>query len=197
MENTKLYTKTIDGVTYVKPKNQIIIIKGEFQYLNPDEEMLLEDGWLPYEIAEEPTPEQTISLEDIKTKRIEDLMNYDSSNHVNMFTYNGYPIWLDKATRVGLKLRIEAELVNEKTTTSLWYDGHEFTIPIVIVKKMLYDLEIYASECYDNTQRHAAAINALTTVEEVMDYNFITGYPDKLNFRDDMFVYLLEDNKDQ
>ena len=44
MENNRLYTKTIDGVTYVKPKNQIIIIKGDFQYLNPSEEMILEDG---------------------------------------------------------------------------------------------------------------------------------------------------------
>lgn len=192
MENNKLYTKTIDGVTYVKPKNQIIIIKGDFQYLNPSEEMLLEDGWTPYEIIVAPEPEYVETIEDAKAKRIEELMNYDSSEHVNEFRYNGYPIWLDKATRVGLKLRIEAEKQADKLTTTLWYNGVEFTIPIVVVEKMLYDLEVYASECYDNTQRHAAAINALKTIEDVYNYNFIIGYPHKLNFNNEMFAYLLE-----
>lgn len=191
MENiNKLYTKTIDHITYIKSKNQIIVIKGDFQYLNPSEEMLLEDGWVPYEIDE--TPECEITLEDAKFKKIEELMVYDSSEHVNLFKYNDHSIWLDKATRVGLKLRIEAESVNEKTTTSLWYNGHEFTIPIVVVEKMLYDLEIYASECYDNTQRHAAAINSLTNVDDVINYDFRIGYPDKLDFRDEMFAYLLQ-----
>jgi hypothetical protein len=193
MENTnKLYTKTIDGVTYVKPKNEIINIKGDFQYLNPSEEMLLEDGWTPYEIIVAPEPEYVETIEDAKAKRIEELMNYDSSEFVNIFRYNGYPIWLDKATRVGLKLRIEAEKQAEKPTTTLWYNGVEFTIPIVVVEKMLYDLEVYASECYDNTQRHAAAINALTTIEDIHNYNFVTGYPHELYFTDDMFAYLLE-----
>ena len=193
MENNRLYTKTIDGVTYVKPKNKIIIIKGDFQYLNPSEEMLLEDGWTPYEIIVAPEPEYVETIEDAKAKRIEELMNYDSSEFVNIFRYNGYPIWLDKATRVGLKLRIEAEKQAEKLTTTLWYNGVEFTIPIVVVEKMLYDLEVYASECYDNTQRHAAAINALTTIEDVRNYNFVTGYPYELNFTDEMFAYLLEE----
>lgn len=192
MENNRLYTKTIDGVTYVKPKNQIIIIKGDFQYLNPSEEMILEDGWTPYEIIVTPEPEYVETLEDAKAKRIEDLMNYDSSEFVNIFKYNGYPIWLDKATRVGLKLRIEAEKQADKLTTTLWYNGVEFTIPIVVVEKMLYDLEIYASECYDNTQRHAAAINSLTNVDDVINYDFRIGYPDKLDFRDEMFAYLLQ-----
>lgn len=46
-----LYTK--NGV--VKPRKKIIIIKDDFQIINPSEEMILADGWELY-VAPEPAP---------------------------------------------------------------------------------------------------------------------------------------------
>jgi hypothetical protein len=40
------------------------------------------------------------------------------------------PMWLDKETRVGLKLRFEAELASGKTETTLWYDGLSFNLSL-------------------------------------------------------------------
>lgn len=43
-------------------------------------------------------------------------------------------------------------------------------------------IELYASACYDVTQMHLAAINGLTSVEEVKNYDYLAGYPEKLRF---------------
>ena len=40
-----------------------------------------------------------------------------------------------------------------------------------------------ASACYDNTAQHKANVSALTIVEEVMNYDYKTGYPNKLEFK--------------
>jgi hypothetical protein len=47
---------------------------------------------------------------------------------------------------------------------------------------MLYAIELYASACYDNTQRHLAAIKELQTIEEIESYDYKAGYPEKLRF---------------
>lgn len=110
---------------------------------------------------------------------------YDSSKHVNSFTIGGMETWLDKATRVGLKLRFEAEIRMGKQQTTLWQDGVSFPLPLVgetTAIDMLDGIELYASACYDVTQMHLAAVNAMETVEELLAYDYTSGYPQKLAF---------------
>jgi hypothetical protein len=95
------------------------------------------------------------------------LLNYDKSSAVNEFFIQGIAIWLDKSTRVGLKLRFESELNLEKEETTLWYMGAKFSLPLANAIKMLFAIELYASECYDNTQYHISQISQLTTIEEI------------------------------
>lgn len=47
------------------------------------------------------------------------IQNYDSSSEVNCFYIGDTPIWLDKNTRAGLKLRFDAEMAVGQETTSL------------------------------------------------------------------------------
>jgi hypothetical protein len=91
-------------------------------------------------------------------------------------------MWLDKNTRNGLLMRLNAEKSAGKTTTTLWFDTQSFTLNIDELIAMINLLEVYASECYDRTAYHKAAVKALTTVEEVNNYNYTTGYPEKLEF---------------
>ena len=110
---------------------------------------------------------------------------YDSSKHVNSFTIGGMETWLDKATRVGLKLRFEAEIRMGKQQTTLWQDGVSFPLPLVgetTAIDMLDGIELYASACYDVTQMHLAAVAAMETVEELLAYDYTSGYPQKLAF---------------
>lgn len=129
-------------------------------------------------VVEEPLKTAESAREEIK----ENILNYDSSEDVNIFYIQTMPVWLDKATRAGLKLRFEAEIANGQTETTLWYDSMQFPLTLENAMKMLFAIELYASSCYDNTQRHLAEINKLDNVQDILEYDYKTGYPEKLNF---------------
>ena len=165
----------------IKTRNEIVIVKDKKQYICPSEELLLAEGWVEYvPVVYEPTEEELLLKEKelIKTQ----ITSYDSSEEVNMFYVNGIPVWLDKATRSGLMLRFQSEIALGKTNTSLWYNGIEFPLPLEMAMQMLYAIEVYASNCYDNTQKHLAEVDKLNTIDEVKEYNYKTGYPEKLQF---------------
>ena len=160
----------------IKFRNQIVIIKDGRQYINPKEEMILADGWEEYI---EPTEDELTTAKKRLTRTIE---RYDSSSEVNIFYIGGIPMWLDKATRAGLMLRFQAEQSMGMTETTLWYDGVMYTLPIESAFGMLMALEVYASKCYDNTQRHLASVNGLESIEQIEAYDYREGYPNKLEF---------------
>lgn len=177
----KIFEKRINGEVIRKAARQIVVNRNGMQIINPSEELILSDGWVEYVIpAYEPTEEEL--LEEAKRHLNDEILDYDSSQEVNEFTIQGIPVWLDKATRAGLMLRFQAEIAMEKTETVLWYNGMQFPLQLNDAMAMLYALEVYASACYDNTQMHLAMIDDLTTIEEVQEYNYRTGYPEKLAF---------------
>ena len=188
------YTKIINGKKVVKPSNEIIIktrteVDGKTvsrMRTNPTEEMLLADGW---EIYTQPEPTEEELLQRAKLRKKSEIKTYDKSSEVNEFFVSGISLWLSKGDRTGLKLRFESELAMGKTTTTLWSNGIQFPLPLVdengnpgIAFQMLYALEVYASACYDTTQSHLSVVDKLETNEEVEQYDFKVGYPEKLNF---------------
>jgi len=173
----KKYIKKIDGKTIIKAANEIVIRTSTEQIINPSEQRILADGWERY-VA--PVYEPT--LEEIKARKVEEILAYDSSSEVNEFTYMGVPMWLDKSTRAGLRNRFLSETALGKTTTSLWYGEQKFELPIETANMLLNHLENYASECYDNTQSHIAEVQKMESKEAVESYDYTTGYPQKLLF---------------
>lgn len=184
----KKYTKNGE----IKTRNQIVIkstktIKDKdgndkvvsTNTYNPTEDMIFADGWVEY-IIPEPTAEEL--LERARRNKLKEIAAYDSSREVNLFYVEGKEVWLDKATRAGLLLRFQAEKAQGLISTALWYNGVQFPLSVDNAIAMLYAIELYASACYDNTQRHLAAVNALTTIEEIEAYDYKVGYPQQLNF---------------
>ena len=176
----KLYEKIIDGKQHCKPASKIVIVKDGMQTFNPTEEMLFEDGWKIFN-KEDEVPLEVLFAE-AKREVLNEIMQYDSSEHINVFYVNGINMWLDKATRVGLKLRFDAELESAKTETTLWYMGNSFLLNLDAATKMLNAIEVYASKCYDQTQYHLSEVNKLTSIEEIRNYDYKVGYPEKLQF---------------
>lgn len=178
----KYYVKEIDGQTVKKKAKDIVLKTTRGIVFNPSEAMLLADGWTEYvrPTPPEPTEEQKFAIAQERKK--DEIERHDKSSAVNQFFIGETPMWLDKDTRTGLKLRFEAEIAMGKTDTTLWADGVQYQLALEAAIQMLYALEVYASMCYDNTQAHLAAIDALTTIEEVEAYDYTTGYPDKLHF---------------
>lgn len=177
----KTYVKEVDGRRVIKPANKIVIIKDDMQTISPTHDMIIADGWEEYvaEVIELPKEK---TLEEAKIEMIEQILAYDSSEEVNSFFVQGYRMWLDKATRVGLMLRVDSELDNGMTETTLWFNGIQFTLNLDEARKMFQKIELYASRCYDNTQRHIANVNALDNIEAVELYTYSEGYPEKIKF---------------
>ena len=69
-----------------------------------------------------------------------------------------------------------------RDTVTKWFDGEKYAYPIDVWYYMLSQVEVYASDALNVTESHKAAINALEDIEEVEDYNFQSGYPEKLSF---------------
>jgi hypothetical protein len=181
----KKYIKVINGTTIIKEANSIIVTLDDKCIYNPSEDIILSDGWIKY-IEENNFIENDKlipSLEEKKEEKIKDILSYDSSDKVNIFRINNNSLWIDKATRVGLSLRFESELAHGLEETTLWFDGISYTLDISMAKKMLRSLEFYASQCYDVTQEHIANVRKLTTIEEVNNYNYKTGYPSILSYK--------------
>lgn len=177
----KTYIKVIEGKQVIKPASKIVIIKDDMQTINPTHEMIIEDGWEEYILENVEDPKDN-TLEDVKAEMVETILAYDSSDAVNGFYVNDQFMWLDKVTRVGLMLRIDTELENGLTETTLWFNGVPFHLELDRARKMLGHIELYASKCYDNTQIHIANVKAIEDVETLKNYDYRTGYPEKLRF---------------
>lgn len=116
-----------------------------------------------------------------KNAKIKEISDYDVSDNVNSFTIQGVTLWLSRDDRNALMRRFEAEKANNITTTTLWYGTNKFELPIDNAITMLNSIEVYACTCYDVTASHKATVEELTDINEVIDYNYKSGYPEKIN----------------
>ena len=121
-------------------------------------------------------------LSALKTFVGQQIESYDHSDNVNSFMLCDKRIWLDKATRVGLSNSVAIEKNAGKTKTSLWFGGVKYTITIDIAQQMLSALELYALQCYNVTAEHKSFADNATTEEELMSFDYRSGYPEKLVF---------------
>lgn len=178
----------------INTKDSLIKAIVEYKYLPEDVNIILSNTyngetsehiayleWLDFAkkcasiIFDAPTLENAI-----KTK-LEEITKYDVSSAVNSFYYQGGEYWLDKATRVGLMNSTRILKESGQTTTTLWFNNMCFTLPVDDVIDKLSALEQYALSCYNVTASHKIAVQALTTIEAVNEYDVTQGYPTKLD----------------
>lgn len=115
-----------------------------------------------------------------KAQLIAEIGFYDSSEAVNGFTLNGKHAWLDKATRVGLMNSTSIAKAMGSDTTTLWLGGAQMTVSCDKAIQLLSALEMYALQCYNVTAQHKAAVEGLSSIEEVLEYDYKKGYPEQL-----------------
>lgn len=132
---------------------------------------------IDFGVKEKPT-----ELEVAKRNAIKAIDTYDASMDVNSFFLNGLQVWLDKSTRVGLMNSLNIEKTSGKETSTLWFGNIKLDINTEAAIQMLSALELYALKCYNKTAEHKVNIENMTSVEDITNYNFTEGYPDKLNF---------------
>lgn len=135
------------------------------------------------------TKDETGVIEALKKQVSEELDAFDNGEYakygekaVNDFTVSGMHMWLDKETRNGLRFRFESQQALGQSETTLWYGTISVPLQIEQAIGMLQMLEVYASQCFDQTAMHQKAISELNTVSEVFNYDYTQGYPSHLSF---------------
>ena len=143
----------------------------------PTEQQLEEWGFEPYT---PPVPQRTLEI--AKSEKITQITAYDTSEAVNSFTLDGDTMWISRDDRVST-MNSTTILKNAGVeTVTQWYGGKKYTLPCDTLIQMLSALEVYALQCYNVTEEHKAAVNALLTIEEVDAYDYTIGYPQRLAF---------------
>ena len=121
-------------------------------------------------------------LERAKMVKLMELEAYDTSTAVNGFTLGGQTMWLTRDERTQIDESINAYEATGATSMTKYFGGVPYTFTLALWKQMLNALIVYASEALNVTEGHKAAINSLHTVNEVEEYDFTVGYPQKLSF---------------
>ena len=112
-----------------------------------------------------------------KEQKTAEITAYDTTSSVNGFVLNGALVWLDKSTRVGLMNSTNISKAAGLEKTTLWLGSLKLEVDCDMAIQMLSALELYALECFNVTAAHKKAVTELTSVEEVLAYNYRTGYP--------------------
>ena len=128
----------------------------------------------------EPTPAQLLAL--AKAEKQTAITEHDNSANVNSFTVGGIPMWLNFDQRSRLKATLDAIEGEGGTEMTKSFGGIDYTFTCVQWRSMINAVEVYAGQCQTVTQEHRNAVDVLTTIEKVQQYDFTTGYPPKLSF---------------
>lgn len=106
------------------------------------------------------------------------IQNYDKSEEVNSFILKGVKGWFDKQTRVSL-----AHLASCVENQMDFVLGNEIiTLTKAEAVKFLSDLEVYAQQCYLATRKNVIALNEVKSLEDIINFEYINKYPNKINF---------------
>lgn len=122
-------------------------------------------------------------LEEVKKYMAECISSYDESSAVNEFFVNGKSAWIKLDKRLGVRTNVSDAIKNGDKSIDLWLGSFKISVAPDVADSMLRALESkYASPCYNVTAMHKAAVEGMTSVEDVLGYDYTKGYPDKLNF---------------
>ena len=140
-----------------------------------------DEGVTEYEYNEVIVESENAEDAIIKAK-LAQIDEYDTSENVNSFTYNGITTWMDKNTRAYVRGGVEAMIASGEENYPLWLNDMCITLPCKQLIGMLNMLETYAVKCYDVTARHKANVGKLENTEDILTYDYKAGYPKRLAF---------------
>lgn len=171
---TKKYIK--DGIIY----NNINKLKANSKiYINPTESIILSAG---YSIYEETELSKEELLNSAKEEKCDFVTRYGLSEELNSCVVNNLSVYIPSDSRIRLRNLINAEIAVGNTEMSQWFNGVCFTYSLEEWDQMLNEYISYLHNVQNTIEMHKANINALTTIEEVQNYDYKVGYPEKLSF---------------
>lgn len=107
---------------------------------------------------------------------------YDKSKYVNDFTIGDIHLWLDSTMRSKVRENLETCQQLGETNTILRFEGMTFPISVQQGWQMYYAVLAYARDSWNTTENHLATVDKLESLEEIKNYDYKFGYPEKLAF---------------
>ena len=126
------------------------------------------------------THTQEKCINELKKYILKAIEAHDKSEAVNEFTLLGHNGWLHKDERVTIKSSLVDELAQGRTHTTIFLKQLPVEIEISAAQEFLQKVEVYAKDCLLRTMTHIANVNALETPDEILAYDYTTGYPEKV-----------------
>ena len=170
------------GNTYVYANEQEV--EEEYTDMNPDgnDEKKIRTVY-KYDVVDIDkrfkTEDEVIA--ELKKLKNDEITKYDTSSNVNVFSLNGVDVWLDRDTRVGLMNSTTIAKNMGQENTILWLGTVKITVKCDQAIQLLSALEMYALSCFNKTAEHKKNVEALSTINEIVSYDYTVGYPEKLN----------------
>lgn len=121
-----------------------------------------------------------LDMEAAKKELEEKIWAYDKQTEE--FFISGVSVWLNREERQTILRRCDAEEAKGLETVVLRKNGMKFELPIATCRGIVLEVEFYASRCYDNREDLLVAKDELTSAEEVLAFDWTSGYPEKLAF---------------
>lgn len=145
------------------------------------------------EEPEPPIPPVENELEVVKQQRLAEIKAQDefSNKFFVSVTSGGIEIkneelWISSGLRTTLlNSTLPALILDNETWATLWTEDvprKEIRVPIEWAMRNIPLLEIYAKRTYDRTARNQNAVDAATTIEELVSIDVKADYPKFLTF---------------
>lgn len=141
-----------------------------------------------HELNHEPSNEEILALQEewlSKNKVWKKLYAeaYAKSNAVKGILVNGEQVeWFDSERRTSIRQAINDKRAEGRTTTTIYFSNGAYPMSLDDATSLLRTIELYASDCYEVTEQHKAAIDNLTTVSEIEQYDCSAFYPTMPSF---------------
>lgn len=127
-----------------------------------------------------PTPDPLVEAKKLIIGKI---IKYNKSSDVDNFILNDViNSWFSVQERLNYKQSVEAAKLLGEETLDFLVNGMPFSVTVAQAEYMLAQIQRYADKCYLVTEQHKVNVNALTTVEEVENYDYTQCYPEMLKF---------------
>lgn len=136
-----------------------------------------------YDVVKIPFAERTEEsvLASLKEMLIAEIDEYNQSSEVDDFEIGGYHLWLPSDMRSKVRENLEVCDLEGIKETTLRFGGLSFHVSVENGWKMYYAVLAYAREAWNVTQQHISNVMAMATVEEIMNYDYKSGYPPKIS----------------
>lgn len=121
-------------------------------------------------------------IKHIKTSKIEEIERYANSASINNFTINEIQTWFSPIERSNYKQSVDSAKLLDVNTVSFFVNDTLLEVPTEELDKMLARIKLYIDQCAIVTKQHILAVEKMEDIEEIKNYDFTIGYPEKLIF---------------